>query len=218
MHTCILRGFIFLMCLPVLSFGQHTEKQIPFTYKVFRNLAYFFDSREDVAAFFELRPGDVIADIGAGSGKHEAALSLLADSLQFYAEDIDATVLTRKAAETSMRSYARLRGKPQTCTVKVCIGTEKETNLPDAIFDKIIIISAFHEFTYVDAMIDDLIRKLKAGGKIYIVDAVCYKKGHTNRSAEETVGIMKAHGFALQQIDTTNRNDSEGLYRAVFTR
>lgn len=211
-----------LLCLflfPLFLSAQNKQaKEIPFSYKDFLNLANFFDSKQEVMHFFDFKAGDVIADVGAGSGKYEGAFSLLYDSLSFYIQDIDRAILNQAALDKMVSHYTKLKGKPLENIFQLCLGTEKSSGLPDASFDKILILSAFHEFTFMDEMIDDLSKKLKPGGKVYIMDASCYAKNHVNYKAEEVISKMKAHGFSLQSMDDTNKHGSEGMYKAVFYR
>lgn len=209
-------GILILTMLLIESFTF--KKEIPFTYKEYLNLVNYFDSKSDVTNFFEFKKGDVVADIGAGEGKYEGAFSLLTDSVTFYCEEIDSKLLNEKKMDKMVKHYTEIKDGTQTNTFKFCIGTEKSTNLPDNTFDKVIILSAFHEFTYIDEMIEDIKKKLKTNGKIYILDAHCTEKGHVNYTLEQVNEKMKQHGLSLMKNDATNSKNVKNLYKAVYVK
>jgi len=188
--------FSIVVVLLFLSFSQ-TPNAVPFTVKEYGNLANYFDTQKDMLAFFDFHKGDVVADVGAGDAKHEGAFSLLTDGITFYAEDIDAKKLDQNAIDKVIKHYSKLKGSPLTNTIKFVIGTEKMTNLPKKTFDKVIICSAFHEFTEPNDMIDDIDKKIKPTGRIYILETACYENGHTNVEADEVISKMKIQGFEL---------------------
>lgn len=207
-----------LIVVMVLAESFTWNKEIPFTYKEYLNLVNYFDSQRDMADFFEFKKGDVVADIGAGDGAYEGVFSLFTDSVTFYSQEVDPKRLNEKKMSKMIKHYTRLRSGVQTNTFKFCIGTEKSTSLPDNTFDKVIILSALHEFTYMDEMIKDIKRKLKANGKIYILDANCTKKDHLNYNLKQVSEKMKQHGLSLIRNDTTNSKNVKDLYKAVFAR
>jgi len=208
-----------LLFLPVFCFGQKSStKETPFSYKEFINLVNYFDNKKELVEFFDFKKGDVIADIGAGEGKYEGAFSLLFDSLTFYIQEIDAKLLNQKKFNKIIEHYSKIKKSPLTNKFYLCLGTEKTTNLPDTIFDKIIILSAIHEFAFMDKMIEDIARKLKPNGEIYIVDTFCTAKGHMNYTAEEIGLIMKKQEFKLIKTDLIQRNSSIGMYKSIFTK
>ena len=94
------------------------------------------------------------------------------------------------------------------------IGDEKSTHLPDSSFDKIIMVSAFHEFTFMDEMIADIKSKLKTGGRVYILETKCLV--HPYYTPEETIARLARHGFTMMQRIETQRNGSQGLYILSF--
>ena len=186
-----------LLILPAIIFlpGFQSEKETPFTVKEYQNLANYFDSKKDLLDFFEFHKGDVVADVGAYTAKYEGAFSILTDSITFYSQDINKKKLNQKAINKMVKHYTKVKGSPLTNTFKFVIGTEKQTNLPDGIFDKIIISSTFHEFKYYNEMVADFKKKLKPNGKVYILETHCYTKGHYNFTCEEVTEIMQNNGF-----------------------
>jgi ubiquinone/menaquinone biosynthesis C-methylase UbiE len=99
-----------------------------------------------------------------------------------------------------------------------CVGKEKQSNLPDGVFDKIILASTFHEFTFMDEMINDIYKKLKPSGQLYILDAHCLTPTHKSYTVDQTIEILKKHNFSLVKKETKDIHNSSGLYRTVFKK
>ena len=120
---------------------------------------------------FDIKKGDVVADIGAASGWQEGIISIFVDSVTFYIQDIDTNYSNTEQLEKVVKYYSNLRATPQTNKFKHVVGSEQLTNLPDNKFDKIILINTYHEISSPDSIIEDINKKLKRNGKIIIEDA-----------------------------------------------
>ena len=211
------QSFALLIILFTLTAGTFPNDRPEFSYKAYGNIANYFESEKDLLSFFEFTKGDVVAEVGANNGQNIAGLSILTDSITFYAEDIDAKSLNEKDLLKTVSKTGKYK-KVQTNTFKLQIGTEKETLLPDSSCNKIILSSTFHEFTYMDDMINDLYNKLKPGGKLYILESKCYAKTHKNYSAEETIAILNKHLLKLLQKDGKNLTGATGLFRLIVQK
>ncbi len=173
----------------------------------------------DYIADFELKKGEVIADVGTGSGFFPGAVSVICDSITFYLEDIDTSVLNQREFNKTINFFSSIRSLPQTNTFHFTIGTKKATLLPDSIFDKVILMNTFHEIAYPHEMIDDILKKLKPGGILIIDDsfskknktrkaAGCYKKAY---KVSKVIEIMAEHGLFL-----TKMTDPENSFMNVL--
>jgi hypothetical protein len=120
---------------------------------------------------YQIETGDYIADIGAASGWMEGAFSVLVDSVHFYIQDIDTIFLNKKEFDSVIKHYNSVRERPQTNTFHYVIGTERKTNLPDSLFDKVIFNNTYHEIMKPWKIMEDAVKKIKPGGKIMIRDA-----------------------------------------------
>lgn len=198
----------------LLSWAGNGDKVV-FSDKVYGNVANYFENEADLLGFFAFQKGDVVAEIGAYEGQNIGGFALLTDSITFYAQDINTKTLSRKKFDKIIRRCSKIK-KPITSTFHVCIGTEKESRLPDGIFDKIILISTLHEFDLMDEMIADIYKKLKHGGRLYVLENKCLAKTHRNYTADQTIAMMKKHHLTLLKKDGKDLNNSSGLYRAVF--
>ncbi|MBA3899662.1 MAG: hypothetical protein H0X62_05535 [Bacteroidetes bacterium] len=146
-----------------------SSEKTTFSYKVYGNVANYFDDAAGLLEFFDFKKGDVIVEVGAFDGANIGGFSLLVD--------INDKVLNQKKLDKIIRHNSKIKNSVLTNKFHLCIGTEKATNLPDSIFDKIIVISALHEFTYMNEMIYDFNRKLKKHGKIYLLESFAIQKG-----------------------------------------
>lgn len=206
--------YLLLPSLLLLLFAFAGD-QPKFSARVYGNVANYFENEQDLLTFFDFHKGDVIAEVGAATGKNLAGLALLADSLTFYAEDIDKKTLTQKNLDAAVNRVRKYKN-PVTSTFQLTIGTETATGLPANTFDKILLIATLHEFTHATEMMADICSKLKPGGKVYVLESICL--AHKNYSAEQTIALMQAHKLQLIKKDGKDLNGSSGLYRAIFVK
>lgn len=212
-----MKNFLPVILAAILFALGSAKSDTAFSYKTHGNAANFFESEKEYKNFFSFRPGDTVAEVGAGKGENMMGFTRICDSVTFYVQDIDSSTLSRKNFEALGRRCAALKKNP-TCSYLRCIGTVKETLLPEGSFDKIILISTFHEFTYMDEMMQDIYRKLKPSGRLYILDSHCFAKGHSNYTAEETISMLAKYGFSPEKKDVKDLHNSTGMYRTVFVK
>ena len=170
----------------------------------FETMPHLHKIRQSELDFFQFKPGQMVASVGAGCGHWEAAYAAATDSVTFYLEDIDTTTLNNRHADFAWNYYAKLRGKPMTSHYKLVVGDERSTSLPENTFDKILIINSFHEFSYPSEMLADIKKKLKAGGILYIDEALPKRPGQLHGickkpmlTSYETIELFSKHGFEL---------------------
>lgn len=202
----------FIICLFIVTNLGLIYSQ-SFSYKTYGNVANYFGSSDEMKSFFDFRKGEMIAEVGAGDGVNIGGFGLLADSNTFYVQDIDTKVLNAENWNKVYKKFnkAGILSKHQ---FNLVIGDEKSTHLPDSSFDKIIMISSFHEFSFMDEMIVDIKSKLKKGGRVYILETKCLI--HPYYAPEETIDRMNKHGFTMMQRIQGDRNGSDGLYILAF--
>lgn len=117
---------------------------------------------------YDIPNGDTIADIGFGWAWLEGLLMLTRDSLTIYATDVERQALRNIDRVTGF--YLDLRETPNTNKLIAVKGGKKNTNLPSSTFSKVIVRETFHHFAEPDAMLADITRILKPGGKIYLLE------------------------------------------------
>jgi ubiquinone/menaquinone biosynthesis C-methylase UbiE len=120
---------------------------------------------DDAAKLIEvlnLRPGSVVADIGAGGGALEPAISrAIGTEGRLYATDVNADRLAdiRKVIASASLS-----------NVTVLEGGAAETKLPEACCDAIFMRLVYHHFGDPPAMNASLLRSLKPGGRLAVLE------------------------------------------------
>jgi SAM-dependent methyltransferase len=110
----------------------------------------------------KLKPGDVVADIGAGTGYVSRKLSKrVGKKGVVYAVDIQQEmldILTNKAVAAGVLN------------IKPILGTTTDTKLPRASVDTILLVDVYHEFDYPFEMTQSMCDALKPGGRIVFVE------------------------------------------------
>lgn len=143
----------------------------------------------------DIRAGDAIADIGAGSGYHVFKMASIAKKGMIYAVDIQDEMLAELRRNKEKGSHKN---------VAVIKGSEKSVNLPENSVDKVLMVDVYHEFNYPMEMVASIKKALRANGKIYLIEyrgedaKVPIKKVHKMTEAQ-AVKEMQAAGMKLEQ-------------------
>ncbi|HXC04009.1 MAG TPA: ankyrin repeat domain-containing protein [Bacteroidia bacterium] len=152
----------------------------------------------------DIRPGMVIADIGAYSGHIDLALSLFFDNLTFYLEESQPDRLN-KCGFYEMRShFEKIHGKPFTNNFVFTVGDNHRTNLPDSAFDMILMNNVFEFISEDDVFLKEIRQKLKKRGKVYVKTTNDFKGPYF-------IKIFEANGFTCEHAEF-----SAGQIRMVF--
>jgi len=108
------------------------------------------------------KAGQTIADIGAGEGEIGiAAAAVVGANGKVYLTELDEQ--KRKALEETVRQ----KGLNNAVVVQAA---EKQTNLPDTCCDAIILRRVYHHLTAPAEMDASLLRSLKPGGELAVID------------------------------------------------
>jgi ubiquinone/menaquinone biosynthesis C-methylase UbiE len=143
----------------------------------------------------DIRPEDIIADIGAGAGYHVFKMAKLASKGRIYAVDIQDEMLDevrRKKVDGDVENVEAVKG------------SEKNTNLPENSLDKILMVDVYHEFSFPDQMMASIKKSLKPEGKVFLIEyrgedpGVPIKKVH-KMTEQQAVLEMQAAGFQLEK-------------------
>ena len=192
--------FLFVTVYPLAA--QRLTRIKDYCGLYFRSMSDLLQQKQEELAFYQFRPGQVVASIGAQCCHWEAAFAATGDSLQFYLQDIDSAYFNARQADFSWHYYDSLRGRPMTSSYQLVLGNEQSTGLPSGRFDKILIINSFHEFTAPAAMLADIRDKLKPEGLLYIDESVPRKPGqlhgickHPMLTPEELNAVLTENGF-----------------------
>ncbi|UWX56497.1 class I SAM-dependent methyltransferase [Maribacter litopenaei] len=145
----------------------------------------------------DIKPTDVIADIGAGSGYHVFKMALIANKGTIYGVDIQEEMLA------AMRTKKEAQDIDNITLVK---GSEKSVNLPINAVDKVLMVDVYHEFSYPKEMIASIKKALKPDGEVFLIEyrgedrSVPIKELHKMTEAQ-AVKEFKAAGFQLKRND-----------------
>lgn len=130
-----------------------------------------------------LKPGMVVADVGAGSGylsRHMAPL--IAPGGRIYAVDIQPEMLAL---------LAKLAQDPRYASIQPLQGTEDDTRLPPDSVDLAIMVDVYHELEFPYEVMESIVRALKPGGRVAFVEY---------RGEDDSVPIKTLHKMTEQQI------------------
>ena len=115
---------------------------------------------DQVIAALHLRPGQTVADIGAGTGYFSVRLARSQAAPKVYAVDI----------EPEMVSYVRERAaKDGYMNIVAVLATADSANLPEPV-DVILIVDTYHHIGNRDVYFRKLAKSLKPGGRLAIID------------------------------------------------
>jgi protein-L-isoaspartate O-methyltransferase len=131
----------------------------------------------------DIKPGMVVADVGAGSGYHAFMLSpLVGEKGKVIASDIQLQMLdliTRRQKKLKIANIV---------TVK---GTETDPKLPPGEVDLILMVDVYHEFSHPYEMTEKMIAALKPGGRLVFVEF---------RMEDDKVPIKLVHKMSERQV------------------
>jgi ubiquinone/menaquinone biosynthesis C-methylase UbiE len=158
--------------------------------------------REETAAL-KLNKGDVVADIGAGSGYITTRLArAVGPEGRVKAVDIQPEMLD--ALEKKL-GRARIRN------VDLVLGEEADPKLAASSVDLVLMVDVYHEFEFPYEMMQATIRSLRPGGRVVLVEyrkedpAVPIKLVH-KMTAAQAIAEMNSVGLQLKEkIDTLSR-------------
>lgn len=157
-----------------------------------------------------VKPGMLIADIGAGSGYHSAKLSKMVGSGNVFAVDVEQEMIAFLQARIKREKLSQI--VPVLCT-------EKSVSLSENTIDLILLVDVYHEFSYPYEMALSMFSSLKPGGKLVLVefrsedDEVPIKTIH-KMSENQAVKELKIAGFKFEK----NISNLPWQHCLVFTK
>jgi ubiquinone/menaquinone biosynthesis C-methylase UbiE len=142
-----------------------------------------------------VQPGQVIADISAGSGYHSSLLSKMVGNGKVYAVDVEPEMIA------FLNERIKREGKKNIIPV---LSTEKTVSLPANSMDMMLLVDVYHEFSFPYEMAISMLEALKPGGKLVLVEFraedpnVPIKTIH-KMSQQQAVKEFKAAGFTFEK-------------------
>jgi ubiquinone/menaquinone biosynthesis C-methylase UbiE len=120
------------------------------------------DEVERLAAWLEVQPGTRVADMGAGDGTFAVALARrVGPSGQVYATEL---------ADERLADIRQTAAEAGLSNITVIEGAVSSTNLPDACCDALFSRLVYHHLTDPAAINADILRALRPGGRLVIID------------------------------------------------
>ena len=144
-----------------------------------------------------IKPGMIVADVGAGSGFMTMRLArLVSPGGMVYANDLQPSMLQLLEQRASAQHVANM---------KFVQGTDKDVRLPAAAIDLALLVDVYHEFWYPQEMLRSIRRALKPNGQLVLLE---YRKEdpklpiHPNHkmSVSEVRRELEAEGLVFDRL------------------
>lgn len=116
---------------------------------------------DEMVKNMDLKPADVVADIGAGSGYFTFRMAEIVTEGKVYAVDI----------QDPMLNFIKLRAEAKNLNnVVPHKGEIEDTKLPESQFDAVLLVDAYHEFSHPREMMESVVKGLKPGGRVILIE------------------------------------------------
>jgi ubiquinone/menaquinone biosynthesis C-methylase UbiE len=150
--------------------------------------------REAIVALLALKPGESVADIGAGTGLFEEPFAkAVGPTGTVYAVDISPAFLEH------LRQRAAESGWKQ---VRVVACDDRSTKLPAASVDAAFLCDTYHHLEHPGETLGSLLRAMRPGGRLLVVDfhrvpgtSRDWVLEHVRCGAEQVRAEIEAAGF-----------------------
>ncbi len=156
------------------------------------------DRPEIVLAAMSLENGDVVAEVGAGTGFFTRRLAAaVAPDGRVVANDIQPEMLEL------MKEYLERGG---ITNVEQILGNEDDPLLPDNTFDWILLVDVYHEFQQPEPMLAGIREALKPDGRVALVEyrAEGSTAAHVSRrhrmSKDQVLSEWQPAGFEIVEV------------------
>ena len=190
--TALVAITIFALTVPVLAQEAETSvKRTPAPVMSFRGAPWLERETRDkeeqpykVIETMDLEPGDVVADIGCGSGYYARKIAkVVGPEGKVYGVDIQPEMLD---------IMMELCDQEEIANVVPVLGDPNDPHLPKERVDWIILADVYHEFQAPEAMLAKLLECLKPDGKVALLE---YRlKGQT------AAHIKRDHRMSVEQV------------------
>jgi ubiquinone/menaquinone biosynthesis C-methylase UbiE len=128
-----------------------------------------------------LKTTDHVADLGAGTGYFSFPIARKVTSGKVLAVDIAPEMLNL------IEQRKKVDGVENIDTV---LASETNPNIPSASVDVVLLVDAYHEFSYPREVMGAVVKSLKPGGRVVLVEY---------RGEDRTVSIKRLHKMTQQQ-------------------
>jgi ubiquinone/menaquinone biosynthesis C-methylase UbiE len=131
----------------------------------------------------KLKPGDAVADIGAGTGYYSWRMAkAVGESGLVYAVDIQLEMLELLAKKMAERKITNVKG---------VLGTITDPKLKSNSLDLVLMVDVYHEFDHPYEMLQAICQALKPDGRVVFVEF---------RAEDPKVPIKEVHKMSEAQV------------------
>jgi len=138
-----------------------------------------------------LKPDDIVADIGAGSGYFSFLMAPLVPKGKVLAVDIQQEMLDFIEGRRKLGKVAN---------VETLLGTVEDTRLPEGQVDLVLLVDAYHEFSHPREMMLSIVKGLAPAGRVVFLEY---------RGEDPAVQIKPLHKMTIKQL--TREMEAVGL-------
>lgn len=141
------------------------------------------EERPDVAIkALNLKPGDIVADVGCGTGYFSSRLSkVVGPTGRVYGVEIQREMLAQFAVNMKKAGLQNVTG---------VLGSIEDPKLPEPV-DLVVMVDVYHECSHPAEMMASICRELKPGGRVAFVEY---------RGEDSSVPIKPLHKMTATQV------------------
>lgn len=152
-----------------------------------------FDFREEIVASIGLEPGQVIADVGAGTGLYEPLFAAAVGAEgTVYAVDIVPRFIEHIATKAAEQNLTQ---------IETVLGDDRSTGLAAGSVDVVFVCDTYHHFEDHEAMLASIHQALRPGGRFVVVDyeRIEPRIEHIRADKAQFTAEIEANGFRLTE-------------------
>jgi predicted methyltransferase len=155
-----------------------------------------YDRRHAIVDATGVRPGDIVADIGAGTGLFTRLFAeRVGPGGRVYAVDISDTFIKNIMRAAKHNGYTNIEG---------VVNNDRDVLLPMAAIDTAFLVDTYHHFEYPRSMLSSIHASLKPGGVLIIIDfqrdprhSSRWVMGHVRAGKDTVIEEVTDAGFRL---------------------
>ncbi len=138
---------------------------------------------EEVLDALKIRPGDVVADVGAGVGYFSLRLARRVGKT--------GKVLAVEIQQAMLDQLKTSRDNESLENIDLILGTETDPKLPANSLDLVLMVDVYHEFSHPAEMMENVRAALKTTGRLVLVEY---------RGEDPSVPIKPLHKMTERQV------------------